>query len=292
MPAALVGLSQVFTGPVRDGVAALEKTLPLIAERQQSIGAAFARGGLAIGYAILGEFDKAAAAAAMATEIAGRGDLIAQLDALIAESFVQSLKGDLETAVPIAQQCVDQAEETGASACVIVSSWILGDAFLREGRFAEARDVLKRGSDIASIVDRKVWRPTLIAWFGRAAAGLGVEEGDWDEALETARSIGNIAGEAMILAKRAEATAARGDVAGARPHAEAAIALFEELGARPYLARALNAWGIALRNDGQTAESERILRRALALFEELGIEGEAGAVRTLLSLGSAKLTVD
>ena len=41
---ALVGLSQVFTGAVRAGVAALEEALPLMEGRHESIGTAFARG--------------------------------------------------------------------------------------------------------------------------------------------------------------------------------------------------------------------------------------------------------
>ena len=109
---------------------------------QDSIGAAFARGALAIGYAFLGEFEKAEAASRHATELAAKGDLIAQLDALIADGFVRSLKGELDAAVPIATECFKRSEETGASACMVVSSWILGDAFHRQGRFEEARDVL------------------------------------------------------------------------------------------------------------------------------------------------------
>jgi len=289
VPMVLIGMTKVFTGSIREGLAMLEEALPVIGSHQDTIGAAFARGALAIGYATLGEFDKAEAASAQATEIASRGDLIAQLDALIARSFVQSMRGDLASAVPLAEECVGKALETGATACMVVSSWILGDAFLRQGRFAEARDVLKVGADVSAIADRKVWRPTLLAWFGRASAALGGNEDSWDEALQVARSIGNRSGEAMILAKRAESAAARGDIDAARPDAEAAIALMDELGARPYLARALNAWGIALRNAGRTDEADPILRRAAGLFDELGIEAEAAAIRTLLSLGETRL---
>jgi tetratricopeptide (TPR) repeat protein len=293
LPMALVGLSQVFSGPVREGVAALEEALPLIEDRQDSIGAAFARGGLAIGYATLGEFEKADAAAAQATAIAARGDLIAQLDALIAESFVRSVKGDLETAVPLAKECVERAEETGASACMVVSSWILGDAFHRQGRFAEARDVLKRGADMSLVVDRKTWRPTLQAWLGSATAALGtVEDGDWDAALAMARSIGNTVGEAGILGKRAEAAVSRGDIDGARADAEASFALMEELGIRPYLARGLRSWGEALHAAGRTDEAEPVLRRALALFDDLELEKEAAAVRALLALRNTKIAFD
>jgi tetratricopeptide (TPR) repeat protein len=293
MPMALVGLSQVFSGPVQDGVAALEVALPLIEDRQDTIGAAFARGGLAIGYATLGEFEKADAAAAQATAIAARGDLIAQLDALIAESFVRSVKGDLETAVPLAQRCVERSEETGASACMVVSSWILGDAFHRQGRFSEARDILKRGSDISLVVDRKVWRPTLQAWLGSATAALGTaEDGDWDSALAMARSIGNTVGEAGILGKRAEAAVSRGDIDGARADAEASFALMESLGIRPYLARGLRSWGEALHAAGRTGDAEPVLRRALALFDELVLEKEAAAVRALLALGNTTIVFD
>jgi hypothetical protein len=60
---AVIGLNQVFTGPIREGVSALEEAVPLLEQRQDFIGAAFARGALAIGYAHLGEFDKAEKAA-------------------------------------------------------------------------------------------------------------------------------------------------------------------------------------------------------------------------------------
>jgi len=166
-PLALIGMSEVFAGSsVRAGVASLEEALPLLEGTHDSIGAAFARGALAMGYAMLGEFDKAEAAATKTKELAEKGDLIAQLDALIAESMVRAAMGQLDRAVPLAQECVDRAEATGASACVVASSWVLGDAFHRQGRFAEARDILKRGSDVSYLLDRRVWRPTLQAWLG------------------------------------------------------------------------------------------------------------------------------
>jgi tetratricopeptide (TPR) repeat protein len=291
LPLAVIGLSKVFSGPVKEGVAAIEEAIPLMEGRADSIGSAFARGALAIGYATLGEFDKARKAADDASEIADkRGDLIAKLDALIAQSMLQSIRGDLDRAVPIAQECVDTAEETGASACMVVSAWILGDAFHRQGRFEEARQVLKRGSDVSLVVDRKVWRPTLQAWLGTAAAALGeVNEADWTEALETARSIGNRMGQAGILAKRGEARAARGELDEAQADVDAALAIYEAEGARPLTARVLFMWGGALRRAGRMDEAEAALARAEALFEEIGLEKEAGKVRTERSLGSTTL---
>jgi tetratricopeptide (TPR) repeat protein len=176
---------------------------------------------------------------------------------------------------------------------MIASSWILGDAYYRQGKFAEAREVLKRGTDVASLVDRKVWRPTLIAWLRSTQAALGVlEDGDWDEALATSRSIGNRVAEAGILAKRAETAVARGDLDAARPDAEAAIAIGVDLGLRPQVARIQRAWGEALRAAGNDGEAEPHLRDAAGLFEELGLEAEATAVRAELALGGTKIAFE
>jgi tetratricopeptide (TPR) repeat protein len=293
VPLALIGLGNVFAGDVRLGVTQLEEALPLMQGRQDTIGPAFARGALAIGYANLGEFKKADAAAAQATALAGKSDLIAQLDALIAESLVHSLKGELDRAIPLARKCVLQSAETGATACMIASSWILGDAFYRQGNYAEAQEVLKRGSDISAVVDRKVWRPTLLAWLGSTMAALGAaDEGDWEEALATARSIGNRVGEAGILAKRAEAFVTRGDIDAARPDAEAAIGITAELGLRPHLARVQRAWGEALRAAGLATEAEPHLQKAATLFDELGLDAEAKAVRAELAMGEMKIAFD
>lgn len=283
---AVVGLTQVFTGPIRDGVTALEEAVPLLEQRQDFIGAAFARGALAIGYANLGEFDKAEKAVRYAADLAAGGDVIAQLDAQIAESMVRAARGQLDEAIPIAQACVMRAEETGATACVIASSWVLGDVYQRQGRFHEARRALQRGDELALVVDRKFWRPSLQAWLGTSATALGdfaAAEGSWEEALETARSIGNRFGEAGILWKRAQASATRGDHGSALDDFAASAATLEELGARPQLARVLRGWGETLRAAGASAEGDATLRRALALFEEMGIAPEAEAVDALLA---------
>lgn len=284
MPLALVGLNQVFSGPIRDGVKALEEAVPLMEARQNSIGAAFARGALAIGYAQLGEFDKAEEAAGYASELAASGDLIAELDARIAQSMVHSMRGNLEEAAPLALACVNRAEETGATACVMASSFVLGDVYHRQGRFAEAREALQRGTDIALVVDRKGWRPTLQAWLGSAQSALGMEadEGQWEEALVTARSIENRVGEAGILMKRAEVRVRRGMLDEASADFAASAAILESEGARPVLARTLRAWGETLTAAGKPDEARAKLQRALALFEEMGIAPEAEQVRGLL----------
>jgi tetratricopeptide (TPR) repeat protein len=284
LPMAIVGMSQIFSGQLRPGVAALEEAVPIFEQGRDFIGTAFARGALAIGYAELGEFDKAEAAAARAKQLAADGDLIAQLDAEIADAMVHSQRGDLDAALPLAEACVKRAEDAGASACVVASSWILGDVYNRQGRFGEARKALRRGSDLSLLVNRKTWRPSIQAWLGSTGAVLDNLDasGDFDEALATARSIDNRYGEAGILAKRAETALRRGEQKAALPDYEAAAGIFEAVGARPSLARALNGWGQALRAAGREEEAGVALRRALALFEELDIQREAAGVRASL----------
>lgn len=280
MPLALVGMNDVFAGSIRNGVRALEEAVPLLDQRKDSIGAAFARDALAIGLARLGEFAKAEDAARRASEIAEGGDLIAKLDALIAESLVRSEKGELDAALPLAQTCVTKSEESGATACVLASSWIVGDAYHRLGRYAEAREALQRGTEVSQVVERKVWRPTLQAWLGTTAVALGGSlDTDWDEALATARSIHNRTGEAGILAKRGEASAVRGEIEPALSDFEAASSILEEEGARPALARVLRGWGETLKAAGRLDEASAILGRARAIFEELGLEAEAAALQ-------------
>lgn len=285
MPLALIGLQKVFTGPIREGVTALEEAVPLLERGSDFIGAAFARGALAIGFANLGEFAKADAAAANAIELAKSADLIAQLDAAIAASWVSAAEGRLDRAAPLALDCVGRAEASGATACVMASSWILGDVYHRQGRFDEAREILQRGSDIALIVDRRGWRPTLQAWLGTAVAATGAgTDADWDEGLATVRELGSRLGEANILAKRGEARLRSGDAAGAIPDLEFAAEVFTSEGARPALARLLQNLGEAYRGVGRDDEATTSLRRSLALFEELDLGAEAQAVRLTLAL--------
>jgi tetratricopeptide (TPR) repeat protein len=178
-----------------------------------------------------------------------------------------------------------RAQETGATACAVLSSWVLGDVYQRQGRFQESREMLQRGNDLALVVDRMMWRPTLQAWLGTTATALGdlaAAEGSWDEAVATVRSIGNRYAEAGILWKRAEAAAKRGDPDAALIDFAASAAILEELGARPQRARVLRGWGETLRGAGRTIESDATLRRALSLFEEMGIAAEADEVREVL----------
>ncbi|HSH21293.1 MAG TPA: tetratricopeptide repeat protein [Candidatus Caenarcaniphilales bacterium] len=287
LPLALIGLNKVFIGPIREGVDSLERAIPLMERRRDFIGAAFARGWLAIGYANLGEFAKAEEASRYATEQAAGGDLIAQLDAQIAAAMVRSLQGRLDDALPIARACVERSQETGATACVVVSAWVLGDVYQRQGRVDDARSALELGMELApAIGSMGFWRPTLRAWLGSNDATAPTSDPadpSWEESIAAARERGNRPGEASIQWKRAEALSKRGQWAAALSDFEASAAIWQEQQARPNLARVLRRWGEALRAADRQAEGDDKLRQALALFEDMGIEAEAYEVRQELA---------
>jgi tetratricopeptide (TPR) repeat protein len=288
LPLALVGLNKIFIGPIREGVTAVESAIPLMERRRDFIGAAFAQGALGMGYAYLGEFEKAEETVRRAYErAAAGGDLIAQLDAQIDEAIVRSVRGQLDQALPMAQACVASSEQHGATACAVVSAWVLGDIYQRQGRFREAREALQLGMKLSPVTGMSsIWRPTLLAWLGLNSAWLGEGGGtdlDFDEALDTARRIGNRLGEANIRWKRAEALSQQGRWEEALSDFAASAAVWEDEQARPILARVLRGWGETLRTAGRVQEADEKLRRARALFEELGLEPEAEAMRELLA---------
>jgi tetratricopeptide (TPR) repeat protein len=274
---------------VAEGVAALEKAIPLMEGRRDFIGAAFSRGWLAIGYATLGEFDKAESAVRRATELAAGGDLIAQLDAQIAEAMVRAMRGDLDGAAPIASACVERAEQTGATACAVVSAWLLGDILHRQTRYEPSRQALQLGLDLAPGVDQGVWGPTLQAWLrANPATPSEWDAAGWEELLSGARRMGNRLGEAAMLTKRAEAAARRERWDVAVPDLEAAATIYETQGARPPLARALRSLAAAHAAVGRASDQVGALERARVLFEVMGLEREAREVAGELEAARAR----
>ncbi|MEO6351061.1 MAG: hypothetical protein ABIP53_10460 [Candidatus Limnocylindrales bacterium] len=299
MPDSIVGLYRVFTGDLQAGVEILQRTAPQLAQKQDFVGSSFALVALAIGYARLGEFDKADKAARNASELAEKGDVIARLDSLIAESTVRSVRGNLEEAVPLAMRCTNLAEESGAIACVVASNFILGEAYMRQGNFEDARIALERGNEVSKAIRDRQFRPSIAAYMRANAASVGELTPDIDsfeEALALSRETGDRFGEANVRWKRAETEATKQpDVRNGWQmwsDFELATAGFETMGARPYLARSLHAWGRALRDAGDMDAGDAKLRQALGLFAELGITREAAEVTAELAGASGGLSLN
>jgi tetratricopeptide (TPR) repeat protein len=286
----IVGLYEIFSGRMLEGVARLEAVQPLLEQKRDFVGSAFALVALAIGYARLGEFAKAEISVQKSKALAEQGDVVVRVDALIGESTLQSIRGDLEAAVPLAMHCTQLAEAAGASACVVASNYVLGDAYMRQGQFAAAKIAFDRSEEIAQVTEQRVFKPSISAYLRSLGATMGDFDAhghSFDEAIEEARDIGDLWGEATIIWKRAETESKK--PAGQRNEAqmladfESAARQFEQMGGRPHRARLLRDWGDALIGLGKTAEGQAKLRAALDLFDELGIQREAGELRSQLA---------
>lgn len=289
LPKSIIGLTQVFSGELHEGVERLKEAAPLLELKHDFVGSSFALVALAIGYARLGEFELGEAAAQKASEIGEKGDLIAKLDSLIGLSTVRSLRGDLEGAVPLAMRCTVMSEETGATACVVASNFVLGDAYMRQGKFGDAKIAFERGNEVANAIEQRTFRPSIAAYLRSTSASLGdfgPNTRTFDEALAESRKGGDRFGEANVIWKRAETESKRKDGAGEAMLADfaTAAAAFEKMDAKPFVARVTRDWGMALRTLGRAEEGDEKLRRALALFDNMGIKREADEVKVTLAM--------
>jgi tetratricopeptide (TPR) repeat protein len=296
LPKALMGLFQVFTGNMEAGVKSLREAAPMLEASHAYVISSFSLVALAIGLSRLGRFDEASAAAASASKLAESGDIVAKLDALIGESFVHSARGDLDEAIPLAKRCTAMSEETGATACIVASNFVLGDAYMRQGKYQSAQIAFERSNEVAETFEERSFRPSLLAYMRANAASMGqfdaLDSSGFDDALRIAREASDRFGEANILWKRAEWESARTDASRDAWQADftSAVGLFEDMHARPFLARTLRGWGLAQRAAGDAADGNEKLRRAVELFDEMGITREADELRATLASGDGAPT--
>lgn len=286
----IVGLYEIFSGRMLEGVARLEAVQPLLEQKRDFVGSSFALVALAIGYARLGEFTKAESAVARSKALAEQGDVVVRVDALIGESTLHSIRGDLDTAVPLAMQCTQLAEAAGASACVVASNYVLGDAYVRLGQFTAAKIAFDRSEEIAQVTEQRVFRPSISAYLRSLGATMGdfdTHGHSFDEAIEEARDIGDLFGEATIIWKRAETEA--NQPVGQRDEAKmlsdfaAAERAFKDISARPFVARLDRDWARELQALGRTDEGRAKLIEARDLMAALGIKREADELTAELS---------
>jgi tetratricopeptide (TPR) repeat protein len=289
LPKSIIGLSQVFAGEHRAGIAALEEAAPLLAQKRDFVGSSFALMAIGVGYGRLGEFEKADAALKHAKEVAEGGDIIARIDTMIGESMVEVQRGNLESAIPLAQLCTTMAEDAGATACVVGSNLVLGESLMRRGEFQGAKIALDRSHDVAEVTNQRQFKPSVAALRRSAAASLGdfnlAGGRSFEEALDEARAMHDLWAQANIpwLRAKAERSMPAPDWNKVFADYASSAAQLAEIGARPGQARVLRDWGTALAEAGDGPAGEEKLRNALALFEEMGLTREATEVRDELA---------
>jgi tetratricopeptide (TPR) repeat protein len=288
LPKSIIGLTQVFAGELRAGIANLEEAAPLLVQKRDFVGSSFALMAIGVGYARLGDFDKADAALKRAKEVAEGGDIIARIDTLIGESMVEVQRGNFDVAIPLARRCTNMAEDAGATACVVGSNLVLGESLMRQGEFAGAKIALDRSHDVAEVTNQRQFKPSLAALRRSAAAYMGefnLVGRSFEEALNEAETMHDLWAQANIPWLRAKAERAKADPDWSSVFAdyESSVMQLTEIGARPAKSRVLRDWGTALRQTGDRPAGDEKLSQAQALFEEMGLTREAGEVREELA---------
>ncbi len=230
---------------------------------------------LAIGFARLGEFTKAEAALARARALAKGGDPIGVLDVDIATSALLVERGDLAEGEALATSCAALSEELGAIACAVPANVISGAAHLARNDAAGAKPPLERGEELSHVSSMGSFQTLAEGMLGAVHARLGdlpAATIGWNLALERAISTEDRYGEATTLWQRAGALEQATDHAAALADIDRAVQLFEQMEARPSLARALRDQARVLRALGRTADADSVDARSKAIAAELGLK--------------------
>lgn len=277
LPNAFMAVGMMFSGELREGARMLEDVIQVIANGADPVSAAILSGLLTIGQARLGDFAAAERSIALARRLAQNGDPIAALDVDIATSAVMVERGDIDEGEALATTCAARSEELGAIACAVPANVISGSAHLARDDVAGAKPPLERGEELAHISSMGSFQTLAEGMLGSVRARLGdMPRGSagWTVALERARSTHDRYGEAITLWHRARtrAHATPPDHVAALADLDVATKLFEEMEARPALARSLRDRAQTLRALGRGADADAADQRSRAIGEELGLK--------------------
>ena len=276
LPMALEGMACFDAAEYRAAAAKLEQAVRLFEQDKRLAEASYFGSVLALAYARLGEFMRADQLLPRARELADQsGDPNAVLDADIIRGYVESARGNLEEGIELARRGVELAEKVGNTLCAVVGSYSLGEQQLRRGDVEQAIPALERSTELAQYCDAGPIALLSRAWLASVKALRDAEGAltELETALREVRELGDPFGEAEILRHRAAALMLVPETSWELVAAdfEAAIAAFERLEARPYLARALQDYGLALQTVGRRAEAEEQVARAADLFRAMDL---------------------
>lgn len=277
IPNAFAGVGMISTGQLREGARLLEEALGPIVAHADPLSAAILSGLLSMAYARLGEFAAAERSLAHAERIAQTGDPIAALDAQIARSGLLIERGDIGEGEAIAATCAARSEELGTVACAMVANVMVGAAHLARDDALGAKVPLERSEELARVTSMAGIQTLAQGMLGSVRAELGDVPGGlagWTLALAGAHAMRDRYGEAITLWHRARtrAHATPPDHAAALADLDTATKLFEEMEARPSLARSLRDRARVLRALGRAADADAADQRSRAIGVELGLK--------------------
>lgn len=245
--AELIALASASAGQVRylsaefsEAIALMESAIPKLIEVGQLYGASMAAGVLGTAYGHVGEFEKAVAWTDRAYELGlASGDPNASLDADLARSIVEGIRGDSAAAIEYATRAAEAADRVDNKACAMVAHGVIGEQHLRDGDAAQATIAFETSSGLAMfcrVMPLTVERTELLLQSARSRSGVGgVDFERYERALELARQFGDRLAEAQLYEQRAGDRIAAGQGVTAREDLAMAATLLEAVGATPHL---------------------------------------------------------
>jgi hypothetical protein len=162
-------------------------------------------------------------------------------------------------------------------ACAVPANVISGAAHLARNDAAGAKAPLERGEELSHVSSMGAFQTLAEGMLGAVRARLGdlpAAVAGWTLALDRATATDDRYGEATTLWQRAgaRAQASPPDNESAVADIERARMLFDEMEARPSLARVLRDQARVLRAVGRIADADAADQRSKAIAVELGLK--------------------
>jgi predicted ATPase/class 3 adenylate cyclase len=197
-----------------------------------------------------------------------------QVKALKAAAHVAFVRGDIERAEMLYEECLARCRELGDTAGVALSFRLLGAIATRRYNFAVAISLIEESLALF----REVRDMEGIAWSLQNLAGPVSLQGEYaraislrEESLALFRALGNIEGITFTLVGLAVLLMlSQGDQAAGRALLEESLAHCREVGFKEGMARALGHLGQVALLQGDAVKARSLLEESLVLYREVG----------------------
>ena len=232
---------------------------------------------LAFALADLGEFDTAEMWADRASaEAEARHHPYSEAIALTLAGQVGVLRGQLERAVGPLARALAICRDSNLTVWQAIPAALLGQCLVSLDRKDEGLSLLEEGVRLSDEIGIKAYLARWATLLGEGFLATGDAQRSaeiGERALDLARAHGERGHEAAALRLLGDLAAAQEPplLTTAAERYTAAIAIAEELGLRPLLARAHLGLGQLHRRGGQMLEAEEHLATAVVLFSDLGM---------------------
>jgi tetratricopeptide (TPR) repeat protein len=236
MALAAMGQAHFAASEFAEAIDLMSQAIEALIDAGQSYLASMTAGQLGTAFGHVGDFEKAVHWTDRAHELGVlSGDPNASLDADLARSIVEGIRGDSDAAIEYATRAADVAEEVDNKACAMVAHGVIGEQYLRGGdapRAAIAFEASARLAAFCQFMPVKIEQTELLLQTARARSGVGLVEFErYERALELARQFGDRLAEAQLYEQRARDRINAGQATQVASDLTAAAALFKTLGA-------------------------------------------------------------